>query len=337
MPAMRSGIQSMIETLMRLSRFTVTTLLALSVPFSAALSVSAQTAPTQEPQAQTVAPSTPAQRGRALFDLGVAALGEARFADAAVAFEQSYQASAVPVVLFNMAFAYRGLGRNLDAIAAIERFVAQPGPTPPDRVAAGVEELARLRATIVRLTLGVTPAQAVVAIDGQTPRRDGVAYLADPGRRVLTVSLDGYHPQRVEREFAPGEAQSIPFRLSEITDEGRLVIEPSVTDANVTIEVDGAISAGARYDQRLTAGRHRIVVNAPGYLTFSSDVSLGGTGIVRVNPVLQRPRASQLFWVVPLIIVVGGSAITATSIAVEYQVRRPQTPIPSNCINCFDL
>lgn len=292
------------------------------------------TAPTATPTAPTPAtPAPPALVGRIRFEEAVAALNEGRFADAATSFEASYRVNPVPVVLFNLAFAYRGLGRNLDAIDSIQRFLAAPGSTPEDRIAAGREELARLQTTIVRLTIRVTPAQAQVAIDGHPPHREGNFYLSDPGRHVITATLDGYRPQRSEQDFAPGSTHTIPWNLTAINDEGRLIVDSTITGAH--IEVDGALATGTNYDQQVSAGTHQILVTADGYLPFRREVQVGGTGVVRVSAVLQRPRASALWWAVPLIIVVGGGALTAGGIGAEYLIRTPSTPTPPNCFNCF--
>jgi hypothetical protein len=310
---------------------------------SAAVSIAVPSvahAQAQSATPESARPPTPIDQARLLFTRGVAALEEGVFADAAQAFEQSYRLNPAPVVQFNLGFAYRGLGRNLDAIEALERFLAQPGNTPAAQIAAGREELERLRATIVRLTLRLTAddsvvsaVRSVVAIDGHAPRMEASTLLCDPGHHVITATLDGYHPLRTEQDFAPGTTHVLPWNLAAITDQARLVIEPSVQGA--VIEVDGVTAAQSPFDQRVRAGTHHVVVNAPGYLQFAREVQVGGTGVVRLSAVLRRPQASALWWAVPVIIVVGGAAITAGSIAIEYQVRRPLTPTPPNCLNCF--
>jgi hypothetical protein len=286
---------------------------------------------TQAPAQQSESPEITA--ARAAFQRGVDALEDSRFAEALSAFEESYRRNPVPVALFNLAFAYRGLGRNQDAIATLERFLQDPGANPDrEMVANAREECARLRATLVRLTVRATPSNAMVLVDGRRPTRDGEAFVLDPGRRVIEVTLDGYRPHREERTLEAGATVSAEVTLAVIDDAGRLRIEPSVPDARVTI--DGVHAGTGVVERPARLGMHRVVITAEGYLPLERMVRVGGTGLVRVDATLQRPRANPWPWLGPVIGVGSAVAIGLTTWFVAESLRPFVGPMPPNCWDC---
>jgi tetratricopeptide (TPR) repeat protein len=112
-------------------------------------------------------PSADELAARALFQQAVAELDAGQFAEPAAHFEESLRRNPAPVAQFNLAFAYRGLGRYLDAVDAVERFLANPGNTPVDRVDAARLELQRMRAAVARVRVRVEPEGSTVLIDGR--------------------------------------------------------------------------------------------------------------------------------------------------------------------------
>lgn len=274
----------------------------------------------------TTASQTDEPAARERFNRGVAALGESRFAEAAALFEESYRLNPAPVALFNLAFAYRGLGRYLDAADCVRRYLANPGNTPADRVEAARAELVTLERSIARVTLVVRPATAVVTVDGQPARVTNGAIELDPGRRVVQLSLDGYRPERRELELVAGARETLTIALALIDDAARLRIEPSVPSARVSI--DGAFVGTGAIDRPATMGVHRVTITADGFVTLERTVRVGGTGVVRVDAVLQRPRTNHWLWLGPTI---GAVAATGLSIGGYFLWRelRPTADPPS--------
>jgi hypothetical protein len=232
---------------------------------------------------------------RALFQQAIGELDAGQFAEAAAHFEESLRRNPAPVVQYNLAFAYRGLGRYLDAVAAVERFLQNPGNTQPDRIEAARVELERMRAAVARVRVRVAPEGATVLIDGRPgAERDG-AYELDPGRRVIEVSRVGFRPERRELVLAQGAREELTVSLAIIDDAGRLRIEPSVATARVM--VDGTFAGTGVVERPARMGMHEIVIVADGYLRFTRAVRVGGTGLVRVDATLQRPRSNPWPWV----------------------------------------
>lgn len=259
----------------------------------------------------TASPSRDEAAGRALFLRGVEELGASRVAEAARLFEESYRANPVPVALFNLAYAYRGLGRYIDAVASIERFLANPENTAVDRVEAARAELVTLRAAIARVRVSVAPEGASVRVDGRAATaREGEIEL-DPGRRVIDVSLDGYRGERRTLELAQGAREALSITLSVLDQAARLRVEPAVPNASVTI--DGTFVGHGVVERRVSPGSHRVVIEAEGYLRFERRVTVGATGLLRVDAALQRPRPSPWPWLGPVIGVSSAVVVTVVT------------------------
>ena len=138
--------------------------------------------------------NTPASvDARAQYLAGVQALEQGRYADAMVAFEASYQARPVPIVLYNLALTYRGLGRTRAAIDAFERYLARPEANAPrDRIEAVNTELPRLRASLARIVVIAPGITDRVMLDDQDAVTLGQEISVDPGRhRLETHAADG--------------------------------------------------------------------------------------------------------------------------------------------------
>ena len=92
--------------------------------------------------------------------------------------------------------------------------------------------------------------------------------------------------------------------------------------------IDGVVVGTGAVERPVRAGTHRGVIVAPGYLTLTREVRAGGTGLVRVDATLQRPRANPWPWLGPTIGVVAavGLAVGGYFLA---DALRPTDPLPT--------
>jgi hypothetical protein len=90
--------------------------------------------------------NTDDRRARELFLTGDTAYAEGRYADALRAFTEAYELSGRPQLLFNLANCYERLGRNADAIDALEKYLATVDPKDRDPVEGRIVRLKRLEA-----------------------------------------------------------------------------------------------------------------------------------------------------------------------------------------------
>lgn len=175
------------------------------------------------PALASAQPAAPDAQARAAFDRGIADVDAGRFANAVVAFEESYRLRPVAVVLFNLASAYSRLGRHQQAIVTFERYLTEGGPRlPPDRVQSVRERIAELRRDLPVVVLRVRPAPFALTVDGRPQTMTGDELTLDPGSHLLVVSAPSRVAQQREVQLAPG---------GRVTWEAELVAEaaPTVT------------------------------------------------------------------------------------------------------------
>jgi hypothetical protein len=268
---------------------------------------------------------------RVAFEQGMVALQGNRFRDAVEALEASFALRPLAAVSYNLGLAYRGVGRNVDAVEAFERYLRAPdADARPERIEALRREVARLRATLVTLAVALQPPHATLRVDGRAVVIIDRAAVVDPGLRTLDVAAEGYQPLHVERELAPGARVEVDARLLLLENRARLLVDPSVLEA--TVYVDQHLAGVGQTDVGVAPGRHRVEVIAPGYTPFERSVWSTGRGVVRVSAELLRLGASpearaRPRWVAPLAIA-GGAAVAAGVIAALVFALRPTEPVP---------
>jgi hypothetical protein len=261
------------------------------------------------------------REARALFEQGVAASDGGRYADAVQLFERSMQLRASPVVLRNLAIAYRGVGRLIDAARAFEQYFANPGAR------ATPEDLAQLRAEfegIVRdipeLRFEVSPGAATLSVDGRAVSDRTAALRIDPGTHVIEAGAEDFSPQRIELQLQRGERRRVTVTLAQRTADGRVAIETNVPNAR--IELDGALAGTQTADLPASPGEHTLVVSAPGYRPLRRTVTVGRHGTARVSVVLQRSPGFPP-WATATIV---GGSLVAVGIATWIIVDRTRDP-----------
>ncbi len=156
-----------------------------------------------------------AARAEASFRQGIEAMQATHYADAIVAFQESYRIRAVPTVLYNLALAYRALGHNLEAIATFQQYLSDAGTeVEPARSAAIRATLVTLREGCGLIPLEVRPAGATITVDGRPPlfSPNGRVLLVDPGERVVHVEAPGHVAQ--SRMVRVAARQRVPLEVT---------------------------------------------------------------------------------------------------------------------------
>ncbi|MBL8684914.1 MAG: PEGA domain-containing protein [Myxococcales bacterium] len=270
----------------------------------------------------------------AAFRAGVQALQDNRFADAARIFESLRRTQSTAATLFNLAMAYRGLGRVRDAVECLDQYLALPvdgGGVPLENVR---QERARLRASLVAFALTVEqPTAGVhVAIDGRAQTEGQRAFELDPIAHVVEVSAAGYAPVRVELDGAPGQQISRTISLRPLGP--RLVVEADAPRSRV--RVDGVDRGSAPLELELEPGRHAIIVEAPGYEPSQRELSLGPSGVVRLSLSLSRRSldgrstarpSNARGWVVPVVVTASALAVAAVATGITVWAVTMEPPI----------
>jgi hypothetical protein len=234
----------------------------------------------REPTANEVA------LARQLFDEGLRAAREERWADALDAFERSHQLAPRPVTLMNLAGAQVRTGRLVAGTESYRRFLATATERELARYRAQVERaLAAAEARIGRVELrirGLGPDDEV-NLDGVSISRTSLqmALPVDPGEHLVHVTRGGREVAR--SAFVVQEGQSTAVRME-------ILETPVPTPAQVARAAgDDGSTGGSDETGARNAGR-----------AGRGDTDDRGGGIF----------ASPWFWVVTGIVVVG--AVTAT-------------------------
>jgi len=266
---------------------------------------------------------------RAAFDRGVAAADEGRYADAAAAFEASYRARPLPVVLHNLGLAYRAMGRNRAAIDAFERYLALPGGDAAGSAGAREirEAIVSLRASLVDVVLAVIPSDASVTIDGRPESATGGRITLDPGVHVVELRAAGYVPVRREVRLASGAQTRLDDHLTLARSDGRLRVEPSVPIAIVSI--DGRVAGTGAVEVDASLGDHVVDIAATGHQPFHRVVRIQSPGLVRVDAQLASTAPARSGWVVP--VAIGGIAAALGVAAAFVVVIVSSREVAPNC------
>ena len=276
-----------------------------------------------QPAPPAATPLSAADEARTYYDLGLQHLAENRYQDAAVALERSQSLRALPVVTYNLALAYRALGRYVAAIEAFERYLRRPdaGATP-ERLTAIEQELGELRRSLVRVTARVDPTEATLQLDGRPTAPASGELVLDPGAHAFEWSADGYLRERREVQGTPGSVWALEVRLRPRQD-GRLLIEPSVARARVFI--DGRVVGTGRHEGPCATGEHVVEIQAPGHLPLRRTVRCGATGLVRVDATLTREPFAP--WKI-VTLVSAGVLLVAGVIVGTVLYQNSQVPAP---------
>lgn len=275
---------------------------------------------------------------REAFAVGMAALLGNRFRDAVEALQRSHALRPLPIVLYNLGLAYRGLGRDVDAVAVFERYLREPEPgAPAERLEALRREVARLRERQVTLRLALRPQHATLRVDGRSVLVVNNAAVVDPGPRSVDVTAEGYQPVHRELDLAPGAGVTVEAHLMLLENRARLLVEPSVAEASVFVDQQ-LVGVGAT-DVGVAPGRHRVDVRAQGYAPFQRDVWSTGRGVLRISAGLETaggagPETRRAGWVLPVAIT-GGALVVAGAVLGVIWLTRGTESVPQGAWTTF--
>lgn len=112
-----------------------------------------------------------------------------------------------------------------------------------------------------------------------------------PGTYTARFSVAGYAEQSVSFSVSPNHSTEVSARLVSVPQEGSLLIRSnSGSTARVFVNGTeyGAISSGVARIDNLPAGRHQIVVLAPGYSAFVSEFTITAGSATNLTVNLSR-------------------------------------------------
>ncbi len=301
----------------------------------ASVAVSVGTARAQNPPLEQPAEGTHPEasdshaqaEARHRFQAGAADYEAQRYAQAIEEFRAAYRLFPTPVILFNLAQAYRGDGRLSEAVAAFRQFVDE-SPNLADTQRQDVETaVAEIEAQRAVLSFEVEPAGGTLRLDGREigtlPLPRAIEVL--PGAHAIEIRLDRYVTHTDTVTLRPHQRRLYTATLAPVAVSGRVVVHVLPTDSEITL--DGVLVGLGQITRDVPPGDHTVTLHHAGYGDFYRSFHLGplGTETIALTLHARSMFQSPWFWAA----VAGGAALIVGGawLAVHTGER---TPIPGN-------
>lgn len=303
-----------------------------------------------EPPAEAPADDAPSDEeprlrdARAAFQEGIARVRRAEWGEALEAFERSAALRPHAVTTSNIAACYRAMSRYTRARAAFREALARhaaTGELPAHLVSDGERYLDEIERLLAHVDLEVSPHDARVLVDGAPLELEGdrlvagtrpagpgerlpkatVEVLLDPGAHVILVQRKGYDDAVINRTLAPGAGDRIRVALA----RQKALLEVTADQPEATVRLDGEVVGTAPISLRRAAGRYEVVVSAPGFEPYTTEVALASGEQLALRATLLEESPSVLeqwwFWTAAGVVVTG--AVIGTYFATRPEPTRP--------------
>ncbi|MBK7585958.1 MAG: PEGA domain-containing protein [Myxococcales bacterium] len=222
-------------------------------------------------------------QARKHFDRALELTDEGALREAVVEFRRAYEISPHYSVLYNLGMAYVGLGRPVEAVDALERYLSEGGAEIAEtRRAQVTADLGRQRARIAEVTVTVKPDGASVLLDGvplaltplESPVRLGI------GRHEISIRKDGFKP--IDRSITVAGEERTSLRIELVrTDSprgaagvGQLVLRCGIPGVDVVVDDRVLAKTPLSAPLLVPQGVHDVVFRRPGYTTSRSAVTV---------------------------------------------------------------
>ncbi len=268
-------------------------------------------------------PADPAQalrqtEARGHFQRGGQFYESSDWAHAIEEFRAAFDLWPNPVILFNLAQAYRRDGQLSQATETFNRYL-ETAPNLTREQRAEVEESVReIQETRAVITFEVEPAGATVTLNGRDLGTAPIARNAEvlPGDYRVHAELANHEARDESFTVRAHEQRLVNLHLRPVDQNARLVVNVSPADANIVIDGE---SAGTGHAQRqVRPGTYTVTASRDGYRDDTRTVTVaqlhtetvGITLSPRTRSIVTRP----LFWGIIGGVVAAG-ALTAIIIA----------------------
>lgn len=279
-------------------------------------------------------PADPAEvlrqsEARAHFQRGGQFYQDSDWAHAIEEFQSAFAIWPNPVILFNLAQAYRRDGQLTQAIETFNRYVeAAPSLTREQR--AEVEESVReIQDTRAVITFEVEPAGASVSLNGRDLGQSPIGRNSEvlPGEYRVHVELPNHEARDERFTVRAHEQRLVNVRLRPIDLNASLVVNVSPSDAHIRINEE---DAGVGHVQRqVRPGAYTVVVSREGYRDETQTVNVAQLRTETVGITL-RPRTRSIFTRPWFWGIVGGVVLAGAVTAIAVTAVSDPAPIEGN-------
>jgi len=226
---------------------------------------------------------------RDLFASGLEFVRNGDFEAAAAQFERAYRVSPNYAVLYNLGQAYVALGKPVEAVQALEKFLEVGGAAIDPTRRSEVQDLISFNEKRIGFaSLIVEPPNAEISIDGR-PAAKGAArehVALSTGTHSVTATADGYTPFIGTLEITREKTTTLTVALRAVekvapSAVGLLAIECAVPAARVALD-GGAPLPQTTEALPVTGGTHVVTCERKGYLPFRTQLEINQPRVTRI-------------------------------------------------------
>jgi hypothetical protein len=216
-----------------------------------------------------------------------------------------------------------------DGFVDVKQTVTVAGGTPA-KATFDIQPAVKKSAVTVQVT-GVAGANVVIdGIDmGQAPFKGEVV----AGRHTFEARAPGFVTARQTTDVVYKEPLNVALDLSAERHEGHVHIE--TMPATSSIEIDGKIVGSGQFDGPLPTGGHQLIVKKPGYVTYTTEITLNDDQSRDVKATLleERGGTNWLAWGIGTVLVVGGGTVAGYFLFKPTNESAVQGNIPPYTVN----
>lgn len=296
---------------------------ALATPFPGAAFAQA------EPVAGEESPKAPLGESltgmaKAEYEAGRILYADGDYANAIVKFQEAYETSKDPRLLWNIAVCEKNLRRYSRMLSTIRQYEREAAAIlTADERAQAAEIIKTVEAFVSVLDLRISEEGAEIFIDdesvGQTPLSEPL--IVDVGTRRIRVTKPGFKTVHLTRDIAGGGTVQIDIELEEEFHRGKLIVTAGPDDF---ISINGNPMGRHQWEGWLPSGAHALRVTSEGMQTYQSEVFIQDDEVRRVSVTLDPLPTSNTTKIV--LWAMGGAALATGAVVGGYYLFKPGAP-----------
>jgi hypothetical protein len=230
------------------------------------------------------------------FTRGLELAKQGDLESAASEFEAAHALVPHPAVLYNLGQTYASLGRPVDAVRTLERYLAEAAQLPTARRQEVMELIAFHEKRIGQLVVSLQPADAELLLDGKPVP---VASIKAPvelavGTHTLLARKQGYLPIALSELVRSRQTTEVSIVLDRVSVKERAWLDITCPVADTAIHIDGQLAGRTPLQRPLAIepGEHEVAFSRFGYDSSPVTIDTRRTSTLACN-LARRARLSQ--------------------------------------------
>ncbi|MFI5299846.1 MAG: PEGA domain-containing protein, partial [Polyangiales bacterium] len=228
------------------------------------------------------------------YEAGASLYEVENYEGALTEYRAAYDLSKEPRVLRAVAVCQKDLRRYSEAVASLDKLLADAKDLEPEFLEKVTADRAVLLPLTGLVTIEVSEPGAEVSVDGRVIGTSPLTgeIRVDVGERVFTAKKPAWIDFTSRVSVVGGDRASVKLALEPIEKKGHLKITVSGLPVGVVakLTLDDASITGPPFEGDVLAGHHVVEVSAPGYSTYKVAKEIVYKGNVDVDVKLEQER-----------------------------------------------